>query len=178
MIRRVLTVFLAVVWTAVSAFAVEEGAPAPPFRAASTAGGPLSLGDFSGSWLVLFFYPKSFTPGCTAQSCSLRDGYAAIAEQGAKILGVSTDSLETQQRFKAEHRLPFDLLADPDGQVARAYGVSGLFGKFARRVTFIISPDGRVARVIEDVQTGSHDRQVLDALRLAQQTFQASTPAQ
>ena len=148
-----------------SAFALQPGDAAPDFRAASTADSELSLADFSGQWLVLYFYPKSFTPGCTAEACSLRDGYAAIQETGAQILGVSVDKLETQKKFKAEHRLPFELLADPDAAVARAYGVSMLMGAMARRVTFLISPDGRIAKMIENVKTGQHDAQVLAALR-------------
>lgn len=150
---------------ATTAPALQPGDAAPDFRAASTAGSELSLADFAGSWLVLYFYPKSFTPGCTAEACSLRDGYAAIQETGARILGVSVDKLETQLKFKAEHRLPFDLLADSDAVVARAYGASMLMGKMARRVTFILSPDGRIARVIEDVKSAQHDAQVLAALR-------------
>jgi peroxiredoxin Q/BCP len=151
-----------------AAWAVKEGDVAPPFRAMSTSGAEVGLDDFAGSWLVLYFYPKSFTPGCTAQGCSLRDGYASIAEAGARILGASVDTLETQIKFKAEHRLPFDLLADENAAVARAYGVIAMMGRMARRVTFIISPQGRIARVIEDAQTRSHDQQVLAALREAQ----------
>lgn len=146
-----------------------EGDPAPEFAAQSTRGETIRLSDYSGKWLVLYFYPKSFTPGCTAQGCSLRDGYDAIREAGAEILGVSVDSLDTQKRFKNEHRLPFELIADHDAAVARAYGVSTLLGRMARRVTFIIAPDGRIARVIDDVKTSGHDRQVLDALRNLQQ---------
>jgi peroxiredoxin Q/BCP len=149
-------------------WALNVGDRAPPFKAMSTSGAEVGLEDFAGSWLVLYFYPKSFTPGCTAQGCSLRDGYESILEAGAKILGSSVDRLETQIKFKAEHRLPFDLLADENAAVARAYGVSTMMGLMARRVTFIISPQGRIARIIEDVQTRSHDQQVLAALREAQ----------
>lgn len=150
---------------ATAAWAVKEGDLAPDFRAMSTSGAEIGLSDFSGFWLVLYFYPKSFTPGCTAQGCSLRDGFSPITEAGAKILGSSVDKLETQKKFKAENGLPFELLADEDAAVARAFGVSTLMGKMARRVTFIISPEGRIARVIENVRTGGHDAQVLDALR-------------
>lgn len=145
--------------------ALQPGDEAPDFRAASTTGAELTLADFAGNWLVLYFYPKSFTPGCTAEACSLRDGYAAIQETGARILGVSVDKLETQRKFKAEHRLPFELLADSDAAVARAYGVSAMMGAMARRVTFLITPDGRIARIIEDVKSAQHDEQVLSALR-------------
>lgn len=166
--RAVFAIIAASLVAIQSAWALKPGDPAPDFRAMSTTGEPLSLSDFAGRWLVLYFYPKAFTPGCTTQSCSLRDGYSAIIEQGAVILGASTDTLETQRRFKKEHRLPFELLADSDAAVARAYGVSALMGSFARRVTFIISPEGKIARVIEDVRTGSHDAQVLEALKQAQ----------
>lgn len=148
-----------------SASALTVGDPAPDFKAASTSGAEVSLKDFSGSWLVLYFYPKSFTPGCTKEACSLRDGFAGILGLGAKILGVSVDSLATQQKFKAEHQLPFDLLADEDKGVARAYDALGLGGLMARRVTYLISPDGRIARVIDSVRTGDHDAQVAESLR-------------
>ena len=141
------------------------GEAAPDFKATSTAGREVALADFAGQWLVLYFYPKSFTPGCTKEACSLRDGFAGIQKAGAVILGASVDSLETQQKFKAEHRLPFDLLADGDGAVAKAYDVLGLGGFMAKRVTFLISPEGRIARVLADVDTGDHDAQVAAALR-------------
>ena len=153
------------VWPAA---AVTVGEPAPAFRAVSTAGVEVSLEDFAGSWLVLYFYPKSFTPGCTSEACSLRDGFAGIQELGARILGVSVDGAETQRKFKSEHNLPFDLLADRDGAVAKAYGALRMGGFMARRVTFLIAPDGRVAQVIEDVKTGDHDAQVAAALRALQ----------
>lgn len=159
-----LSMIFLLMWTP-SVWAVKEGDAAPDFRVMSTTGEPIGLSDFAGSWLVLYFYPKSFTPGCTAQGCSLRDGFTPITEAGAKILGSSVDKLETQRRFKAENRLPFELLADEDAVVARAYGVSTLMGKMARRVTFIISPDSRIARVIENARTGEHDAQVLEALK-------------
>lgn len=162
--RKILAV-IAVCVLATCAWAVQAGDPAPEFKAASTAGREVMLQDFAGQWLVLYFYPKSFTPGCTREACSLRDGFAEIQQAGGVILGASVDSLETQQKFKAEHKLPFDLLADRDGAVARAYDVLGLGGFMAKRVTFIIGPDGRIARVIDDVQTGGHDAQVAAALR-------------
>lgn len=154
------------------ALAVQPGEPAPDFKAASTAGRELSLGDFAGKWLVLYFYPKSFTPGCTAESCSLRDGYAELQGLGAALLGVSLDKVETQNKFKAEYKLPFELLSDADGAMAKAYDVLGLGGFMAKRVTFIINPEGKIARVVDSVKTGSHDKQVADLLR----ELQAATP--
>lgn len=150
---------------ATSALAVQEGEPAPDFRAPSTSGSELGLSDFSGKWLVLYFYPKAFTPGCTAEACSLRDGYAAIIDSGAQILGVSVDTLDTQKKFKAEYHLPFDLLADESGVVTKTFGAEGMIGRMSRRVTFIISPEGKIARAIESVKSAEHDAQVLAALR-------------
>lgn len=148
-----------------AAWAVTVGEAAPDFKAPSTTGSALSLGDFAGKWLVLYFYPKSFTPGCTAESCSLRDGYQEIQDAGAVILGVSLDKLETQQKFKAEHKLPFELLSDENAEVAKAYDALGFGGLMAKRLTFIISPEGKVAAIIDSVKTGDHDAQVLEALR-------------
>ena len=152
--------------------AVEPGQAAPDFKALSTAGREVSLADFAGDWLVIYFYPKSFTPGCTAESCSLRDGYAGIQALGARILGVSLDSLETQQKFKAEYNLPFDLLSDEHGEMAKAYDALGFGGFMAKRVTYIINPQGVVAKVLDEVKTGDHDTQVAAALREAQQAAQ------
>lgn len=164
--KIVMTAVMLGVAMTMTAGAVGVGDKAPDFKGQTTAG-EKSLSDYAGSWLVLYFYPKSFTPGCTKQACSLRDGFAAIQETGAKILGVSIDSLATQQKFKAEHKLPFDLLADAEGEVAKAYGVRGLMGMMARRVTFVINPEGVVRAVLEDIDTGDHDAQVLRALPAA-----------
>lgn len=149
---------------AISARAAGEGDSAPDFRAPSTAGGDQALADFSGKWLVLYFYPKSFTPGCTTEACTLRDGYADILKTGAQIVGVSVDSIETQTKFKAKYNLPFDLLADEEGEIVSAYGVARSDSKRAQRVTFIISPEGKIARVINSVKPAEHDAQVLSAL--------------
>lgn len=149
---------------AIVARAAQEGDSAPDFRAPSTSGGEASLADFYGKWLVLYFYPKSFTPGCTTEACNLRDSYAEIIKTGAQILGVSADPIETQNKFKAEYKLPFDLLADPDGAIVRAYDVARPDSPRAQRVTFIISPEGKIARVINSVKPAEHDAQVLAAL--------------
>ena len=145
--------------------AIEEGKAAPAFTLTDASGRKVSLKDFHGKDVIVYFYPRDDTPGCTKEACSLRDGFADIQQAGAVILGASVDGLETQQKFKAEHRLPFDLLADRDGAVAKAYGVLGLGGFMAKRVTFLISPEGKLARVIEAVDTGDHDGQVAAALR-------------
>lgn len=141
------------------------GSPAPDFQAMATSGGNLSLADFKGKWLVLYFYPKAFTPGCTSESCSLRDGHAEIQKTGAVILGVSLDSLVTQIEFKKKYNLPFELLADEKKEIAKAYGVLGLLGLYAKRKTFIIDPQGKLAHVIDSVNSGNHDNEVLDVLK-------------
>lgn len=169
MMKKVLAIMTMITMQTAAVLAVEVGQPAPAFKAPSTTGQETSLADYSGKWLVLYFYPKSFTPGCTTQSCSLRDGFADIQKLGGVILGVSLDKLETQIKFKAEHKLPFELLSDADGAVAKAYGVLGLGGFMAKRVTFIINPEGQLVQVLDSVKTGNHDVQVADALRALQQ---------
>jgi peroxiredoxin Q/BCP len=154
--------------TTKNAAALEAGQPAPEFEAPSTGGKPVRLADLKGSWVVLYFYPKAFTPGCTKESCSLRDGYGAIQGKGAVILGVSTDSLETQQKFKKEHNLPFDLLSDADKVVSKAYDALGFGGFMSQRKTFLIDPEGKIAHVFGSVSVGSHDEEVLAELEKLQ----------
>lgn len=139
------------------------GSKAPEFTATSTAG-PLSLADLRGSWVVLYFYPKSFTPGCTAEAGSLRDGFEALRNLKATVVGVSTDNLATQREFKEKLSLPFELIADPEERVVKLYGVEGWLG-MARRRTFIIDPEGTLRAVIEDVDTRKHGEQVRDLLQ-------------
>ena len=110
-------------------------------------------------YTLVFFYPKAFTPGCTAQSCSLRDGYETLAKQGVTIIGVSTDSVETQKKFKAEHRLPYTLIADSDKKVIKAFGQSALM--FASRQAYLIK-DGKI--VYADTK-GSTEQQADDILK-------------
>ncbi|GIW43610.1 MAG: peroxiredoxin [Candidatus Binatia bacterium] len=147
------------------------GSPAPDFQATSTAG-PLSLKDLRGTWVVLYFYPKSFTPGCTAEASSLRDGFESLRNLRATVIGVSTDTLETQRDFKEKLSLPFELVADPDERVVKLYGVEGWLG-MARRRTFIIDPQGIVRAVIEDVDTRKHAEQVRELI----EKFAAAQPA-
>ncbi|MCG6873724.1 MAG: peroxiredoxin [Betaproteobacteria bacterium] len=148
------------------------GDKAPVFSAVTTTGERVKLADFRGRTLVLYFYPKDDTPGCTAQACSLRDHNAEITARGAAILGVSAQDEASHQRFTQKYNLNFPLIADTDNKVARAYGVlgSGLFG-IARsfvgayeRVTFIIGPDGKVAHVIDHPDTRGHGDEVLRLL--------------
>ncbi|MCE9613583.1 MAG: peroxiredoxin [Lentisphaerae bacterium] len=140
---------------------------APGFEAVSTGGGKATLADYRGKWLVLYFYPKSFTTGCTKEACSLRDGHQKLADMGAAILGVSRDDLATQQKFKAEYQLPFELLADTDKAMAKAYGVIGFGGLYQRR-TFLIDPAGKLAHIFYGVTVNIHDEEVVDELRKLQ----------
>ena len=164
--RLLATVLLAL--CASSSWALQIGDPVPDVSAPCTSGKDVKLSDLKGSWVVLFFYPKAFTPGCTAESCSLRDGYAEIEKLGAKILGVSLDNLPTQIDFKAKYHLPFELLSDSKKEVSKAFDSLGLAGMMAQRKTFILSPEGKIAYIFDKVNTGSHDKEVAEALKQLQ----------
>ncbi|MDQ7040208.1 MAG: peroxiredoxin [Rhodothermus sp.] len=146
------------------------GEPAPDFEAKATGGKTIRLSDLRGQWVVLYFYPKAFTPGCTTEACTLRDAYEKIRALGAVILGVSLDNLETQERFKAKYNLPFDLISDQDKKIARAYDVLGMGGLYAKRVTFLIDPEGRIAHIFEKVDPARHDREVYETLKQLQES--------
>ena len=149
---------------------VEEGVPAPDFTLESDAGEQVTLSQFRGHPVVLFFYPRDDTPGCTAQACKFRDDYAAYEEHGAVILGVSPDKVDSHVRFKDKYSLPFTLLADPDHAVAEQYGAWGektFMGKTSIgliRSTFVIDPDGIVTKAISPVRVRGHSDEVLAAL--------------
>lgn len=139
--------------------------PAPDFKAPATNGKTVSLSDYKGQWLVLYFYPKAFTPGCTAESCSLRDGFSEIQKLNATVLGVSLDDLETQKKFKAKYNLPFDLLDDKNKKIAKAYDVLGMLGLYAQRKTFIINPKGTLVYIFDKVSSKTHDQEVYKKLK-------------
>lgn len=147
--------------------------PAPDFTSTTTDGSTVSLKDFAGKKLVMYFYPKDDTPGCTAQACSLRDANDDIKAKGAAILGVSTQNEATHQRFAAKYNLNFPLLADVDKSVAKAYGTIGGGGLmsqmtsiagFADRVTFIIDEKGIIKHIIDSPNTKNHAEEVLALL--------------
>ncbi|MEI6563110.1 MAG: peroxiredoxin [bacterium] len=165
LIFTVLAVVVASVVRAQSGTGVVVGAQAPEFMALDSDGRTNKLSDYRGKWVVLYFYPKAFTPGCTTESCSLRDGHASLDELKAVIIGVSLDTVEKQAKFKKEYNLPFILLSDSDKAISRAYDNLALGSLFAKRRTFIISPDGKIAHIIESVKPGSHDKQVADVLK-------------
>ncbi len=142
--------------------------PAPDFSLPDESGKLQSLNDFHGKWLVLYFYPKDDTPGCTVEACSLRDARDDIAELGAQIVGVSKDQADAHEKFKAKHSLNFALLSDVDGTVIDAYGAWGkkMFGKEGiLRKTFIINPDGQVVKVYGRVTPLGHGDQVITDLK-------------
>jgi thioredoxin-dependent peroxiredoxin len=149
---------------------VEEGQEAPDFELTSDSGERVRLSQFRGRPVVLYFYSRDGSPGCTKQACGIRDSYHAFEERDAVVLGISTDDESSHVRFKEKHGLPFTLLSDPDHEVAQRYGVWGE-RKFAgktymgvERSTFLIDPEGRVAKVMRRVKPATHAELVLDAL--------------
>ena len=152
---------------------VSEGEQAPDFTATADAGERVSLSDFRGKPVVLYFYPRDDTPGCTTQACGIRDAYAEFERAGAVVLGVSPDSEKKHVKFKEKYNLPFTLLADPEHEVAERYGTWGekrYMGKTywgVQRATFLIAPDGTVAKVWPKVKPDTHADDVLAALASA-----------
>ena len=150
---------------------VEVGQPAPPFSLKTDGGGELSLDSLRGRKVVLYFYPKDDTSGCTKQACGFRDSIAEFDGAGAVVVGVSPDSVESHDRFKQKYDLPFRLLSDPDHKVAEAYGVwveKSMYGRKymgIERSTFLIDEDGRIARIWRKVKLPGHVEAVLAASR-------------
>ena len=154
-----------------SAAAPAPGTPAPAFRLPDQNSKLVSLAEQRGKWVVLYFYPKDNTPGCTAEACDFRDHIAGFREAGAVVLGISVDDVDSHKGFATEHRLPFTLLADIGKQVSKDYGVLhkplGLM-ELARRETFIVDPQGRIAKHYRDVIPQQHSKQVLADLKALQ----------
>ena len=141
------------------------GDAAPDFSLIDERGFPVRLKDFLGSkTVVLYFYPKDFTPGCTKEACSFRDEYKAFEERGAVVIGVSVDSVESHAKFSKKYALPFALLSDNQKEVARQYGVLGIGGVLTHRVTFIISKEGKISAVFPKVDVKQHAQEVLKAI--------------
>lgn len=149
---------------------LQPGDPAPAFSVPGTDGSRVALRDFAGKTVVLYFYPKDDTPGCTTEACSFRDQHGAFLAKGAVVLGVSPDSPSSHSKFSAKHQLDFPLLADEDHAVAEAYGVwveKSMYGKKfmgVERSTFVIGPDGRIRSVFRKVKPDGHAEAVLQAL--------------
>ncbi len=142
--------------------------PAPAFTAVDQNGETVTLEQYKGKKLVLYFYPKDNTPGCTAEACDLRDNYSRFIEQGYEILGVSADSEKSHQKFIGKYDLPFNLISDVDKKLLKAYNTWGekkLYGKIymgVLRKTFIISEDGKIEKIIEKVKTKEHSKQIFE----------------
>jgi peroxiredoxin Q/BCP len=147
-----------------------SGIPAPEFTSTDQNGQSVSLSDFKGKKVILYFYPKDDTPGCTAEACDFRDNYSGLLAKGIAVLGVSTDSEASHQKFINKHNLPFPLLADTDQKIVTAYGVWGeknMYGKKymgINRTTFIIDEAGMISQIIKKVDTKNATAQVLELL--------------
>lgn len=150
---------------------LKEGDKAPAFNVAASGGGSLSLADFAGRHVVLYFYPKDDTPGCTKEACAFRDQFAEFKKHGAVVLGVSPDPVKAHDKFVEKYKLPFTLLADDDRRIVEAYGVWGQKTFMGRkymgthRVTFLIGPDGRIQKIWPTVKPEEHAGEVLAALK-------------
>jgi peroxiredoxin Q/BCP len=146
---------------------LKEGQKAPAFTAKDQNGNTVSLDQFKGKKVVLYFYPKDDTPGCTAEACDFRDNYQGLTAQGIVVLGVSVDNEKSHQKFVTKHNLPFTLLADTDQKIVEAYGVwaeKNMYGKKYMgtiRTTFIIDEEGNIAHIIKKVDTANSTAQVL-----------------
>ncbi len=146
---------------------VDVGSLAPDFTLPSQSGEMVSLGDFTGKKpVVLFFYPKDDTPGCTKEACAFRDRFEEFSKLDAEVIGISSDSVESHRRFAAKHHLPFTLLSDEGGKVRKLYGASNTFGFFPGRVTYVIDDEGAVRHIFSS-QLGveKHVEEALEALR-------------
>lgn len=150
--------------------AIKEGQPAPDFSLNDETGKTHKLSNYRGQTVVLYFYPKDDTPGCTQQACDFRDSYQRYQSQGAVVLGVSPDSEASHQKFKTKHDLPFPLLADPQHAVCELYGVWQEKSMYGRkywgvvRSTFVIDAEGKIAKIFEKVSVPKHSSKVLDVL--------------
>lgn len=149
---------------------LQAGDPAPDFSATTNGGGKVSLADFKGKPVILYFYPRDDTPGCTKEACAFRDHFAAFKKRGAVVLGVSVDPVKAHDKFVAKFKLPFPLLADEDKKIVNDYGVWGqkifLGRKYEgiHRVTFLIGPDGTIKKIWPQVKPEEHAAEVLAAL--------------
>jgi peroxiredoxin Q/BCP len=153
---------------------VKEGDLAPTFTAPASGGAAVSLSDFRGKSVVLYFYPRDNTPGCTVEACSFRNHFADFQRHGVILLGVSADSVTSHDKFTKKFRLPFPLLADEDKSIARSYGAWGEKSFLGRkymgmhRITFLIAPDGRIQKIWPDVKVRKHTAEVLAAAQTRQ----------
>jgi thioredoxin-dependent peroxiredoxin len=151
---------------------LKMGDKAPGFESVNQDGNKIGLSDFSGKKLILYFYPKDNTPGCTAESCNLNDNYNAWLEKGFEVVGISPDSVESHRKFKDKYGLKFNLIADTEKEILQAYGAWGeksMYGKKymgVLRTTFVIDENGTIREIFEKVKTKDHTNQILKSLNL------------
>lgn len=146
------------------------GEPAPQFRLADPQLKVHTLADYAGKWLVLYFYPKDDTPGCTKEACHFRDDFVQLEKLGATVVGISVDDTGSHAKFAEKYRLPFTLLSDTDGKVAQSYGALNNLGvlKIAKRYTFLIDPQGNLAKVYLSVEASKHSQEIIEDLKALQ----------
>lgn len=149
---------------------LKEGDVAPDFTATTSEGKTVSLSDFRGKNVILYFYPKDSTPGCTKEACAFRDDFAQFKKKGAVILGVSTDSAKSHEKFVQKYNLPFPLLVDDEKKIVNAYGAygprtfMGIKYTGTHRITFLIGPDGKIKKIWLKVKAAEHSREILEVL--------------
>ena len=142
-----------------------EGQPAPDFTLPSADGSEVTLSNLRGKWVVVFFYPKDNTTGCTAEACAFRDSHEDFTDAGAVVIGISSDSVESHQRFAAKHNLPFTLLSDTGGKLRSAWGVGKTMGILPGRVTYVIDPEGVVRKVFSSqFRATAHQAEALQTI--------------
>ena len=150
---------------------LKEGDPAPAFTANTNGGGRVALADFKGKSVILYFYPRDDTPGCTKEACAFRDHFAGFKKKGAIVFGISTDPVKSHDKFVEKFKLPFTLLADEDKKIVEAYGVWGQKSFMGRkylgthRVTFLIGPNGKIKKIWPTVKPEEHAEEVLEVLK-------------
>lgn len=157
---------------------VKEGKPAPGFELTDQYNKSHKLSDYRGKWVVLYFYPKDDTPGCTTEACNFRDDIFKIRDLNAEVIGVSVDNTKSHAKFADKHGLPFPLLSDGDASVARSYGSAITLGpiKIAKRHTFIIDPAGNIAAVYRDVKPSTHSEEIINNLQSLQAKDKTGVP--
>lgn len=151
---------------------LKEGTVAPDFKGKNQNGEEISLSDFKGRKIILFFYPKDNTPGCTAEACNLRDNYNDLIEKGFEVIGVSPDAEKSHTNFISKHSLPYNLIADTGKEILKTYGAWGLKKNYGKeyegvlRTTYVIDESGKIIKVFEKVKTSEHTEQILSELSI------------
>ena len=149
---------------------LQAGSPAPPFTLKDQNLKQHALADYSAQWLVVYFYPKDDTPGCTTEACNFRDDYYQLKALQTQVIGISLDDSASHEEFARKYSLPFPLLADPSGDTAKAYGALWKLGpvKFAKRHSFIIDPQGIIRKIYRDVDADTHSQQIIEDVKQLQ----------